>query len=201
VTGDREGPREELQGLEELTAVQVAERLGLGKHPEGGYYRETYRSPVEVTTDVGPRALATVILYLLTAEEPSRFHRLRFDEVWSYHAGAPAELALLGEKVSFGVLGVDIPQFLVPAGTWLGARVLHEGQTDWGTGRAPERRWTADRRCSPELYWTLVGCMVTPGFSFHDFELGDRKALALEYPQARKAIRALTAPSGTPTVR
>jgi predicted cupin superfamily sugar epimerase len=194
VTGHQEVPKVALQGLEELTAAQVAERLGLTKHPEGGYYRETYRSPLQVPTGEGPRALATVILYLLTAEEPSRFHRLRCDEVWFYHAGAPAELALLGEEVSFGVLGADIPQLLVPAWTWLGARVLHEGQTDWGTGRAPERRWTADRRCSPELYWTLVGCMVTPGFSFDDFELGDRRALALQYPQARKAIRGLTAP-------
>ncbi len=187
-------PGEGCPGLEELTAEQVAERLGLAAHPEGGYFREIYRSPAEVETGAGSRPLSTVIHYLLTSGESSRFHRLRSDELWLYQAGAPVQLALLGEALTLHVLGLDDPQLLVPGGSWMGARILPEGQTDWGEGRAPERRWTPDRRLSPELQWALMSCVVTPGFHFDDFELGDRQALLRKYPQARKVIHTLTLP-------
>jgi len=194
VTPGQEDTRGEARGLDELTAEQVAERLGLAPHPEGGYYREIYRSPLKVETAAGSRPLSTVIHYLLTSQEPSRLHRLRSDELWLYQAGAPAQLALLGGGMRLAVLALDDPHILVPAGTWMGARILPVGQTDWGEGRAPERRWTPDRRLSPELEWTLVSCVVTPGFSFEDFEMGDREELLREYPLARKVIQTLTAP-------
>ena len=181
-------------GLDELNAEQVAERLRLIPHPEGGYYRETYRCPLQVETSVGSRALSTVIYYLLTSQAPSHFHRLRSDELWLYQAGAAAQLALLGEALTLQVLALDSPQLLVPGGTWVGARILPEGQTDWGEGRAPERRWTPDRRLSPDARWTLVSCVVTPGFHFDDFELGQRAELERRYPQARRVIHSLTAP-------
>jgi uncharacterized protein len=136
-------------GLDELSADQVVKHLGLTPHPEGGYYREIFRSPLQVETKAGSRALSTVVQYLLTSREPSRFHRLRSDELWLYQGGAPAQLALLGEGLTLQALGLDSPQVLVTAGSWMGARILPEGQTDWGLGRAPERRWTPDRRLSP----------------------------------------------------
>jgi uncharacterized protein len=184
--------------LEELTADQVAARLNLGPHREGGYFRETYRSPRQIETEAGPRAASTMILYLLTIENPSRFHRLRFDELWCFHAGAPAEMVLLapegttGETVTRQVIGLDNPQLLVPGGHWLASRVMSEEQADWGEGWAPERRWTADRRANPEARWTLVSCIVTPGFEYGDFELANREALLAAYPQARRVIQALT---------
>jgi hypothetical protein len=79
----------------EPAAIEVAEALGLVPHREGGFFRETYRSATSVSTDAGPRPLCTAIVYLLAADSPSRFHRLRSDEVWFFHAGNPAELFLL----------------------------------------------------------------------------------------------------------
>jgi predicted cupin superfamily sugar epimerase len=186
------------RGLEELPAEQVAARLNLQSHREGGFFRETYRSPFQVGTDAGPRPLSTVILYLLTSDDPSRFHRLRSDEMWYYHAGGPAEMVLLAPggaqvaAVNLQVIGLDSPQLLVPAGHWLASRVIAEDQVDWGAGRAPERRWTADRRTSLESRWTLVSCMVSPGFEYDDFELAQREVLLSQFPQARRIIKSLT---------
>lgn len=180
-------------GLDELSAVEVAQKLELQPHPEGGFFRETYRSAVEIETEAGLRPTATAILYLLTAQDPSRFHRLRSDEVWFYHAGAPAELILLRPRsAEHQIVGLDLPQVVVPAASWMAARVLSQDQADWGAGRAPERRWTPDRRWSPSLHWTLVSCVVSPGFDYADFDLGAREALLRDYPQARKEILALT---------
>lgn len=193
MTPDLRHPGEAERGLRELLALEVADRLDLRPHEEGGHFREVYRSPQEVQTEAGLRPVSTAILYLLTVQDPSRFHRLRSDELWFYHAGAPVEMVLLRDgAVEHRVVGVDVPQALVPAGSWLGARVLREDQTDWGSGRAPERRWTSDRRSGPELHWTLVSCVVSPGFVYDDFELGDRETLLRDYPQARREILALT---------
>jgi predicted cupin superfamily sugar epimerase len=187
------GPTSDFRCLEELCPHEVAERLELEPHREGGFFRETYRSPVVVAADNGPRPASTAILYLLTADDPSRFHRLRMIELWFYHAGAPAELFVLSPPAATQrVIGLDCPQLLVPANTWTAARVLTEDEADWGVGRAPERRWTADRRAAPQLRWTLVSCVVAPGFTYDDFELADRAALLREFPQERAAILALT---------
>jgi predicted cupin superfamily sugar epimerase len=124
------------RGLEELPAEQVAARLNLQSHREGGFFRETYRSPFQVGTDAGPRPLSTVILYLLTSDDPSRFHRLRSDEMWYYHAGGPAEMVLLAPggaqvaAVNLQVIGLDSPQLLVPAGHWLASRVIARAPLD-----------------------------------------------------------------------
>lgn len=178
-----------------MTAAEVAARLGLQPHREGGYFKETYRSPVIVPTPTGARCLATSILYLLTAASPSRFHRLRFDEVWFYHSGAQAEMFLLGgapgrapggvrvSVVERRLVGPGEPQTVVPGGSWMAARVgcATEGEA------APEAAADRDR---PD--WTLVGCAVSPGFEYADFELGGRQALLAAYPQAAELIHALT---------
>lgn len=163
-------------GLETLNAAQVAAVLELLPHREGGYFRETYRSPVVIPTPAGTRPLSTAILYLLTAEDPSRFHRLRFDEVWFFHAGSPVEMVFLDPHETH-VVGPDAPQALAPGARWMGARVM---ATPGGVrgGAGPE--------------WALVGCVVSPGFEYDDFEAGNSDALLRAYPEAAEHILALT---------
>jgi predicted cupin superfamily sugar epimerase len=122
-------------------AADVIRALGLTAHPEGGWFRETWREPA-----------GTAIYYLLQAGESSRWHRVDATEMWHFYAGDPLQLAISpdGQAVEERVLGVDLaegqrPQLVVPAGAW---------QAAWPLGR-----------------WTLVGCTVSPAFAFDGFEL------------------------------
>jgi predicted cupin superfamily sugar epimerase len=122
-------------------AQEVIEVLGLEPHPEGGWYRETFREPA-----------STAIYYLLRAGERSHWHRVDAPEAWHYYAGAPMGLALSadGTTAEHHVLGADLaagqrPQVVVPAGVWQAAR--------------------------PRGDWSLVGCTVAPAFRFEGFEL------------------------------
>ena len=149
--------------------------LGLAAHPEGGWFREVFRSPERVGREglpgrfPGPRALATSILYLLGAGECSRFHRLRADELWCHHAGGAVHLHLLeAAGARRPVVGGDTPQVTVPHGTWFAAE--------------PE----------PGASFALVGCFVSPGFEFEDFELGIRERLLGEFPGARELVMRFT---------
>jgi predicted cupin superfamily sugar epimerase len=139
-------------GMDAATAV---ERWRLGPHPEGGFFRETYRSPLRAVPAgwPGERALATAILYLLPAGQESAWHRVRGDELWLWQGGAPMELRI-GEETR--QVGPDPrarhePQVLVPAGAWQSA-----------TPAVP---------AAPAASWSLVACVVSPGFDFADFEL------------------------------
>jgi len=165
-------------GVEDLNAAQIAAVLGLLPHREGGYFRETYRSPVVIPTPAGTRSLSTAILYLLTADDPSRFHRLRFDEVWFFHAGSPVEMVFLDPHETL-LVGPQAPQALAPGGRWMAARVA-----------PPVRGAAAAPAAGPD--WALVGCVVSPGFEYDDFEAGNREALLQAYPQAADHIRALS---------
>jgi predicted cupin superfamily sugar epimerase len=149
--------------------------LGLAPHPEGGWFRETYRSPERFAPGLlparfaGERSLATAILYLLGAGERSRFHRLRADETWWHHAGGAMLLHLLGPGgASHLSVGPASPQAMVPHGTWFAAE--------------PE----------PAAEFALVGCGTSPGFDYADFELADRAALTAEYPGERALIARFT---------
>jgi len=130
-----------------LTAAEVVELLGLAPHPEGGFYRETFRAPAAA----GERGASTAIYYLLRAGDVSAWHRTDADEVWHHYAGAPLELALSdGNGREAMRLGPDLahgerPQAVVPAGVWQSARSL-------GT-------------------WTLVGCTEAPAFQISGFEM------------------------------
>lgn len=128
--------------------ADLVRTLELQRHPEGGWFRETWRGPE------GPdgRPSATSILYLLADGEVSAWHRIDADEVWHYHAGDPLVLSISIEGAAprravlgAGVDGATLPQAVVPAGAWQSAR---------STGR-----------------WTLVGCTVAPGFTYEGFEL------------------------------
>lgn len=123
--------------------------LGLEPHPEGGWYRRTWTSPVMVGTPHGPRPSATAILYLL--DGVSAWHRVRSAELWLWHSGSPVELTTGGagarpDPGPAARLAATTPQALVPAGRWQTARLL---------GPDP----------------SLLSCVVSPGFDFTDFEL------------------------------
>lgn len=144
--------------------------LSLQAHPEGGYYRETFRSELLVETPMGQRSAGTSILYLLFGEDVSRFHRIDADEIWFYHEGGPLIIYMLdGEGlIGFETLSPDNPQVTVKAGVWFGA--------------ALEK---ADDYC-------LVGCTVMPGFDFSGFELAKREVLLAGWPDASDWINRLT---------
>ena len=133
-----------------LSADHVIGLLGLGPHPEGGYFRETFR---DRATDAAGRAASTAIYFLLVGGQPSRWHRVDAAEAWHWYLGAPLALTVANEAGQPGYelrLGTDLlagerPQAVVPARTWQRAESLGP--------------------------WTLVGCTVAPGFHFAGFEL------------------------------
>jgi uncharacterized protein len=126
----------------------VAAALDLLPHPEGGWFRETWRSPVTFHPDgyQGPRASATGIYFLLQPGEESVPHVVRSDEVWLWHRGGPLSLTIGDETVTLGALVEkgEVPQAIVPGGVWQSARPA---------GDEP----------------VLVSCVVSPGFDFADF--------------------------------
>ena len=159
------------------------ERLDLRPHPEGGYFRETYRASESIAPGglpdrfEGARPFATAIYFLLTRDAFSAFHRIRSDELWHFYAGAPVTIAVLDSdgkgQLATHALGRDPTrgeslQVVVPAGAWFAAEVASAGA------------------------YALVGCTVAPGFDFADFELGDRVRLLECYPQHRGVIERLT---------
>jgi len=170
------------------TAAELAVTLGLAPHPEGGFFRETYRAAETVITPRGERAASTAILFLVTAAAISHLHRLSSDELWVFQSGLPLELVTLspGGELETHVLGgladgpreaiepEATPQALVPAGSWQGARLA-------GGPHLPASR-----------AWALVSCIVSPGFDYEDFELGERDALLAAYPQQAEVVTAFT---------
>lgn len=129
-------------------AQSIIETLGLKPHPEGGWYRETWRAQAAE----GERAAGTAIHFLLEAGQRSHWHRVDADELWMWHAGAPLALQVGGRDgpartVILGgdVLNGEAPQVRVPAHAWQAASA--------GAG------------------WALVSCVVVPGFEFAGFEL------------------------------
>ncbi|MDY0872729.1 cupin domain-containing protein [Dongia rigui] len=164
------------EGIDKLVT-----RLNLAPHPEGGFYRETYRAGETIPNAGlparfhGPRSLATAIYYLLRAGERSKLHRIKSDEVWHFYEGdaltiiaisADGQLieTTLGREFSRG----QVPQHVVPAGYWFGALPAKVSA------------------------FTLAGCTVAPGFDFADFELADRGKLLSAFPQHKAWIERLT---------
>jgi uncharacterized protein len=164
------------------TAADWIASLGLVPHPEGGFYRETYRAAETIAADhlparfPGARAFSTAIYFLLPGDQVSLLHRIKSDEVWHFYAGTSLTLALIHPddgRLEECRLGPDPErgerfQVLVPAGRWYGASVD-----------------------DPDSY-ALVGGTVAPGFDFADFELADRETLLARFPQHRPVILRLT---------
>ena len=134
-----------------LGADEIVALLGLAPHPEGGFYRETFRDACTVGDG---RAASTAIYFLLPAGVRSRWHRVDAAEVWHFYAGAPLELLIVDSAgaITSYLLGPDLlqdqrPQAVVPPHGWQAAKSLGA--------------------------WTLVGCTVAPGFEFAHFEVAD----------------------------
>ncbi len=157
------------------------EKLGLEAHPEGGYYRQTYKADLILAKESlprdfgGARAVSTAIYFLLEGENFSAFHRLRSDEVWHFYVGTTVVVYVIEADGRYSeiLLGNDpkageVLQAVVKAGCWFGSRVKD------GRGFA------------------LVGCTVAPGFDFEDFEMAKREELVRAYPEHRKVIERLT---------
>ena len=162
-------------------AANLIKSLGLVQHPEGGWYRETYRSGEQISGNALPdrfgglRSVCTAIYFLLEQGDYSALHRIKSDELWFFHEGASLTIHLLAVDGSYSSirLGADVAtgdvfQAMVPAGTWFGAEMNGAGE------------------------YALVSCTVAPGFDFADFEMGDRNTLLAQYPDHHPLINRLT---------
>jgi predicted cupin superfamily sugar epimerase len=155
-------------------------RLNLAPHPEGGWYRQTYRSSLLLPNAAlpgygGDRVAANTIYFLLSGDEFSALHRLRSDEVWHFYVGSPLVVHVIDSEGAYSqiLLGSDPDagqafQAVVPGGCWFGSSLLHPGT------------------------FALVGCTVAPGFEFADFEMAKRRELLSLYPEQRDIITRLT---------
>jgi predicted cupin superfamily sugar epimerase len=163
------------------TANYWIDKLKLAKHPEGGYFKEVYRSKEMFAKKSlpdryeGERSFSTSIYFLLKSDEFSSFHRIKSDETWHFYEGTTLELYVLNQHniITKHLLGRDLEekeqlQVTIPRDHWFGARVK-----------------------DPNSY-TLAGCTVAPGFHFDDFELADRKSMLEQFPEHKDIIRALT---------
>jgi predicted cupin superfamily sugar epimerase len=153
-------------------AARIIAALDLAPHPEGGWYRETFRSVRTVTTSGGAtRSAATSIYFLLTSEAFSAFHRIASDETWHFYRGDPIAIEIIAASGAAArrVLGEDLAlQATVEAGAYFAAHVETQGG------------------------YALVGCDVAPGFAFEDFELAERSALAAAYPEHAALVERFT---------
>jgi predicted cupin superfamily sugar epimerase len=156
-------------------------RLELAPHPEGGYYRQSYRSALILESDglpvafAGARPSSTAIYFLLQGEDFYAFHRLRSDEMWHFYCGSPLVVEVIDPRgqLSHLHLGSDAEagetfQGVVEAGCWFASHLLEGGS------------------------FALVGCTVSPGFDFADFEMAKRSQLETLYPEHRQLIRQFT---------
>lgn len=163
------------------TLGTLIETLELQPHPEGGYYKETYRSQDIIVKDALPKVFnghrnhSTGIYYLLESKDFSAFHRINQDEMWHFYKGTTLILTMISEKGELSSLKIgnniangEVPQAVVPKGYWFAAKVEQ-----------------------PESY-ALLGCTVAPGFDFQDFELAERTKLIAKFPQHKDIITTLT---------
>lgn len=139
-----------MTALDTFSAEEVIRALELTPHPEGGFYRETFRD--RTTAPASTRAASTAIYFLLPAGVVSRWHKVDATEIWHWYAGAPLELQVATETDGTAIshLGNELdlgqkPQVIVPAHAWQQARSLGA--------------------------WTLTGCTVAPGFTFDGFTM------------------------------
>lgn len=141
----------------------IIRNYGLMPHPEGGFFKEIYRSAEKFETPYGMRSAATSIYYLLTGSSKSHLHKIKSDEIWHFYRGAVLRLVLFDEKskqfkeilLSNQINVEHVCQFVVPAGIWMAAEL-----------------------CVDDIEsYSLMGCTVSPGFDFNDFEMASYSLL------------------------
>lgn len=162
------------------TAAQWVSALSLLPHPEGGFFKETYRSSDTIPAGLfgerfsGPRNVCTGIYYLLEAGDFSAFHRIKSDEMWHFYAGGALDLHVLDHEghrvVTLGrdVTRGEVLQCVVPAGAWFAATPTQTSA------------------------FSLLGCTVSPGFDFADFEMANASELAKLYPTSLEVVARFT---------
>lgn len=156
-------------------AVNLIKRLKLKKHPEGGYFKQTYTADTVVNI-VGydkPRYISTAIYYMLVGDQFSALHRVKSDELWHHYKGGSLTLyAIHNRKLSRIKMGKsrgEASQVVIKANTWLAASL------------------------NDKKSYCLLGCTVSPGFDYNDWELAERNELIKMYPQHRTIIERYTA--------
>ena len=162
-----------------ITAHDWINTLQLQHHPEGGWFREVYRSSENIPDGGLPhrfpeaRSMATAIYFLLEMDDLSVFHRIKSDETWHFYDGDPLEIHVIDQDGNYQryLLGLNpkegfMPQVTIPHGQWFAARSLGK--------------------------FTLAGCTVAPGFDFHDFEMASRDLLTNEFTQHKELIHQFT---------
>lgn len=162
---------------------EIIKRYELQPHPEGGYFCETYRSSESVQTSAGDRNYATGIYFLIPAGKHSWWHRIKSDEMWHFYLGDPLAIFEISPEGVFNktilgkeILGEQLVQYTVPAGHWFGARPAMASENMEVAGNTS---------------YSFVGCTVSPGFDFQDFELADEKSLITQYPSLEQKIKSL----------
>ena len=163
-----------------LTIEQLVEFYQLQPHPEGGFFKETYRSTEKISLQGlpvrfdGDRSFSTAIYFLLPAGHFSAFHKIKSDEVWHFYAGEPLHIYVINEdgsmttiKLGANIFNGETMQAVVNAGCWFASRPVKN------TG------------------YCFVGCTVSPGFDFADFELAKAEELAAQYPSHEDFINSL----------
>ncbi len=161
-----------------MTAQYHIEHLELLPHPEGGFYKESYRSPGTIPAsclpDIGDRSFSTAIYFLLEQGDFSAFHRIKSDECWHFYDGGTLLIHVLqqnGEyvckKLGRNLKEGELLQFVVPAGAWFASEPAVESS------------------------FALVGCTVAPGFDFADFEMAKEDNLLQLYPKYDSLIQRL----------
>lgn len=157
---------------------RIVRQLELEPHPEGGFYKEVYRSNMPIVTDAGlRRCSATAILYLLGAGQKSNWHRLLHDELWFFHDGGPLAVHCIVPQEQSAAVGGKVVNKLCD-GSSHRRTVLHSdfsAQEVVLTMVVPRGIWFAATPCDKEGY-SLVSCVVAPGFEFSDFELAGAEA-------------------------
>lgn len=164
-----------------MDAKEIINHFNLVKHPEGGYFKEVYRSKGEILSDnlpekfIGNRNYCTSIYFLLTSNTFSAFHKINQDEIWHFYKGSPIKLHLISPDgdYSFVMIGDkfkknEVFQFTVPAHYYFAAEVLEKDS------------------------FSFVGCTVSPGFDFSDFVLPSYDELVKEFPKHAQIIKRLT---------
>ena len=155
-----------------LSANELVSFYNLQPHPEGGYYVQTYKSEETISSSAlparfeGDRFFSTAIYFLLEQKQFSAFHRIKSDELWHFYTGVGLHIYVIHPdgKGQILKLGADIQngfsfQHLVPAGCWFASAPVADNS------------------------FSFVGCTVSPGFDFNDFELAEKESLLKEYPQ------------------